>query len=388
MDIRTCFNSLEDDLLTFAQNLVHIRSYSGDERNLALYIREEMEKLGYLVSIDAMGNVIGQLGEKGKSILLDAHMDTVAVHDAAEWQHDPFSGEIIDGYLYGCGSVDMKAALASAVYGGALAYRLGWIQDKTVYVTCTVDEEYCDGENLKYIFQDRALRPDFAVICEPSSNKIAIGHKGKGQFIIRTKGVSAHGSAPEEGINAVYEMAEIITRVDALNHRLSAIGNEHGTIVLSNISCTTASLNAVPSECKIYLDRRIAPWEDMDEIQKELDSLIEGKNASWEVGELRRSSWTGYNIHYIPFHAGWKIDQSHPFVKTAAEAYETTFSIRPASYLFWNFGTNGTTPAIMGIPTIGFGPGDPMQAHMVDEKCDLGQIKDACRFYAELIRYV
>ena len=54
MDIRTCFNSLEDDLLTFAQNLVHIRSYSGDERNLALYIREEMEKLGYLVSIDAM----------------------------------------------------------------------------------------------------------------------------------------------------------------------------------------------------------------------------------------------------------------------------------------------------------------------------------------------
>ena len=335
-----------------------------------------------------MGNIVGRLGQGEKSILFDAHMDTVAVYDTAEWQRDPFSGEIDNGYLYGRGSVDMKSALAAAVYGGILADRRGWTKDKTVYVTCTVDEEYCDGENLKYIFQNGALRPDYVVICEPSNNKIAVGHKGKGQFIIQTAGTSAHASAPERGVNAVYEMAEIIMRVNELNRRLSAGNGEHGTVVLSNISCTTASLNAVPSLCEIYLDRRIAPHEDLDDVRCELDQLVVGKNASWKVGDLHRRSWTGYDIHYVPFHPGWKIAEDHPLTRMASAAYEAIFSTQPSDYLFWDFGTNGTTPAAMKIPTIGFGPGDPLWAHMVDERCEVGQITDACRFYAELIHQI
>ena len=73
-------------------------------------------------------------------------------------------------------------------------------------------EEDCDGENLKHLFKELNLRPNYVVICEPSNNKIALGHKGKAQISIKTHGVSAHGSAPEKGINAIYEMAEIIQR--------------------------------------------------------------------------------------------------------------------------------------------------------------------------------
>ena len=122
-------------------------------------------------------------------------------------------------------------------------------------MTGSVCEEYCDGVCLQHFYAESGLKPDFCVICEPSGNLITLGHTGKVQARIKTHGVSAHGSAPEKGINAVYEMAEIITRVDQLNKKLRASGG--GTIVLSDISCVSASLNAIPNECEIYLDRRL-----------------------------------------------------------------------------------------------------------------------------------
>ena len=85
-----------------------------------------MAALGYdEVTLDAMGNVIGRIGNGGKSILFDSHVDTVAVTDAAQWDVPPFSGRIVDGRLYGRGSVDMKSAVAASIYAGALAKQAG-----------------------------------------------------------------------------------------------------------------------------------------------------------------------------------------------------------------------------------------------------------------------
>ena len=163
-------------------------------------------------------------------------MDTVRVNDADEWAHPPFSGDITEGYLWGRGSVDMKSALLCSVYGAFLAKRLGYLEDKTVLVTGTVCEEYCDGVNLKLLYEELKLKPDYCIICEPSDNTIALGHTGKAQIRITAHGVSAHGSAPEKGKNAVYEMAPIIERVEALNARLSSKGKPHGTIVLCRLA--------------------------------------------------------------------------------------------------------------------------------------------------------
>ena len=101
----------------------------------------------------------------------------------------------------------MKSSIAAAMYAGALAKKQGLASGKTIYVSGTVFEEDCDGENLKHLFKELNLRPNYVVICEPSNNQIALGHKGKAQISIKTRGVSAHGSAPEKGINAIYEMA-------------------------------------------------------------------------------------------------------------------------------------------------------------------------------------
>ncbi len=206
MDLFT--SQLKEELIAFTQDLVRIKSYSGQEEEIIRFIEQKMKELGYdEVTVDSMGNVLGRIGEGGKSILFDSHVDTVEVNDEKEWDVPPFSGEIVNGRLHGRGSVDMKSSIAASIYAGAIAKKRGLNAGKTVYVSCTVFEEDCDGENLKHLFKELDLRPDYVVICEPSNNKIVLGHKGKLQVSIKTQGVSAHGSAPEKGVNAVYEMA-------------------------------------------------------------------------------------------------------------------------------------------------------------------------------------
>jgi putative selenium metabolism hydrolase len=376
----------QEGLIQFTQDLIRIKSLSGQEEEVIRFIEQKMKSLGYEeVAIDSMGNLLGRIGNGEKSILFDSHVDTVEVNDEDEWDVPPFSGEIRGGRLYGRGSVDMKSSVAASIYAGAIAKEQGFTMDKTVYVSCTVFEEDCDGENLKHLFQERNLKPGYVVICEPSNNQISLGHKGKAQVSIKTHGISAHGSAPEKGQNAIYEMAEIIQRVEKWNLELAQKEGIRGTLVMSRISSVAASLNAVPSECEVYLDRRIAPHETKDDIREEMDRIIEGKKATWEVGTLQRKSWTGMDIQYKPFHEAWQIDLDHELAKACIAAYEESFRHPPAGYIFWDFSTNAVTPVSLGIPTIGFGPGEYKLAHTRNENCAVEQVLDACRFYTNLI---
>jgi acetylornithine deacetylase/succinyl-diaminopimelate desuccinylase-like protein len=113
-----------DALVSFAHRLVGTASPSGEEGAVAALVREEMERLGYAVEVDALGNVVGTLGGEGPCVLLDAHMDTVGVTDRSAWSADP-AGELRDGRLYGRGSVDMKGPLAAVVHGAAAAAARG-----------------------------------------------------------------------------------------------------------------------------------------------------------------------------------------------------------------------------------------------------------------------
>lgn len=380
---------LQKELIEFTQNLVRIKSLSGQEEKVIKFIEKKMIALGYdEVTIDSMGNVVGKIGNGEKIIMLDAHVDTVEAKDEEKWNIPPFNGDIVDGRLHGRGSVDMKSGAAASIYAGSIAKKHEYLSGKTIFVSCSVLEEDCDGENLKHLFKELNLRPNYVVICEPSNNKITLGHKGKAQISIKTHGVSAHGSAPEKGINAIYEMAEIIQRVNTTNLKLMAKDGLWGTLVMSRISSISASLNAVPSECEVYLDRRMIPGETEDDIKQEMEQLIKGKNATWEVGTLHRKSWTGMEIKYEPLHLAWKIDLSHDLTKACIAAYQENFGNEPTEYDFWDFSTNAVTPVSMGIPTIGFGPGEYKLAHMRNENCKVNQILDACSFYTRVINRI
>jgi len=380
---------LSEELIQFAQSLVRVKSMSGQEGEIIKLIEKKMYALGYdEVVIDSMGNIVGRIGEGEKAIMFDSHVDTVEVNDEEKWDIPPFSGEIVNGRLHGRGSVDMKSGVAASIYAGAVAKKAGLASGKSIYVSCGVFEEDCDGENLKHLFKELNFKPNYVIICEPSNNKITLGHKGKAQVSIKTHGVSAHGSAPEKGINAIYEMAEIIQRVEKTNKELMKKEGLKRTLVMSRISSVSASLNAVPSECEVYLDRRMVPGESEEAIRQEMDKLVEGKNATWEVGTLYRKSWTGMDIKYEPFHLAWKIDLDHELTKSCIAAYHENFGKEPTEYDFWDFSTNAVTPVSMGIPTIGFGPGEYKLAHMRNESCDVNQIIEACGFYAGVIHKI
>ena len=374
-------------LMDFLTRAIRTPSFSDEEGAFAALVVEEMRDLGYDEAfIDSTGNAVGKIGCGPVCVHFDSHMDTVRVNDAGEWQAPPFSGEVRDGYIWGRGSVDMKSALCASVYAAARAKEQGYLAGKTVYVTGTVCEEYCDGVSLRLLYEELSLRPDFCVVCEPSDNVIVLGHKGKAQIGVTTHGVSAHGSAPEKGVNAVYEMAEIIARVDALNKALYRENEPHGTVVLSDISCESASLNAVPSACSIYLDRRLACGETLARVREEMDRLVAGKRASWRIGTLRRTSWKGKALEYEPMHDPWRIEKEHALSRALMRAYADVYGREPEKFDYWDFGTNAVTPVSMGVPTIGFGPGAYKLAHMRDERCSLSQIREAVRVYCALIR--
>ncbi len=381
--------NLSAELLAFTQGLIRIKSYSGQEEQVARAIVSKMGVLGYdEAKIDRFGNVLGRIGCGEKTLLFDSHTDTVAVNDEDQWQVPPFSGEIKDGWLWGRGSVDMKSGLAASLFAPVIAKKAGKLEGKTVYVSCTVFEEDCDGVGLDLLLQDSKIKPNYAVIYEPSGSRIALGHKGKAQIIVKTKGVSAHASAPEKGVNAVYEMAEIIQRVEQANLNLKEINGRQGTLALSGISSTGVSLNAVPDECEIYLDRRMVPGETEASLEKEMEGIAAGKNASWEIDTVRRTTWTGEPITYHPLHTAWEISRDHALAQAAVNAYAEVFGAAPQKFEYWDFSTNAVALVSRGIPVIGFGPGEAKLAHMRDERCPVDQILEACAFYAKVIEII
>ena len=383
--INEFLTKVEGELIEFAQNLVRIKSFTGKEEEIIHFVKERMIQLGYDdVIIDGMGNAIGVIGYGDQKILFDSHIDTVAVEDGAEWTVAPFGGEIIDGKLYGRGASDMKCAAAATIYAGYAIKELGLDEGKTIYISISVMEEDYDGENLLYQFTEGGIKPGYVVICEPSQCRISIGQKGRALFKINTTGVSAHGSAPEKGVNAVYKMAEIINRVERLNETLSKQGSEHGTVALTKIESDAASYNAIPFQSSIYIDRRLVKGEDEGVIRKEMEKLLAGIDATWEVFEVIGKSWTGLEVVLHSFLPAWEIDLEHDLTKAAIKAYENLYQKNPEMWK-WDFSTNGVTSAKFGIPTIGFGPGDSKQAHCRDEYCPVSEIVEACKFYAGLV---
>ncbi|VFQ44583.1 YgeY family selenium metabolism-linked hydrolase [Desulfoluna butyratoxydans] len=375
----------ENEITDFLRKIISIQSYTGEEKEVAQTIRQTMEQLGYDDIIETeYGDVIGVLGDGDTTILIDSHMDTVVVNDADQWEYGPFSGEVVNGKMYGRGASDMKSAIASSVYAGYFAKKMGLLEGKTVYISASVMEEDFDGFALKNILEKLPKKPDAVVIGEPSDRQIALGHRGRALLEIHTKGVSCHGSAPENGVNAVYEMSEIIQRVNDLNNTLYKNEGQHGSVVLSKIESTAVSLNAVPDECTIYLDRRLASGETFQVIEKEMNDLIEGTKASWNVYDALGKSYTEKEFAMYSFMESWAMAPDDPITVAMKNAFESATG--ESSTLFhWNFSTNGFASTAKGIPTIGYGPGIMKYCHMKDEHCEMKDVFDAARIYTTFI---
>ena len=376
------------DMVRFLRDMIASPSESAEEKGVIARARAELERTGFdEIKIDDLGNILGRVGRGRTVIALDAHLDTVGVGDASTWKRDPYKGELRDGIVYGRGAGDQEAGFAAAVYGARIASELGLLDGCQLWVTGTVMEEDCDGLCWQYILRERVLQPHVVVITEPTNMGVYRGHRGRMEMEVRTQGRSAHGSAPERGVNAVYKMAAIIADIEQLNERLRDTADAtlgKGSVTISDIRATSPSLCAVADSCTIHLDRRLTRGETLESAVKQIESLdsVKRAGATVTVLEYARPSYTGLTYPTKKYYPTWYLEDGHPAVTAAAAAAHQALGAQPRIG-HWGFSTNGiATCGMFGIPTIGFGPGDEIYAHSPDDQCPVAHLTAAASFYA------
>ena len=364
--------------------LVKIKSTSMNEKEVQLELKRQMEEAGFdEVKIDGLGNVIGRIGNGKRILAIDGHMDTVDVGNIDNWNFDPFSGEIKDGYVHGRGTVDQEGGPAAAVTSGKILKELGFDKDLTFLVVGSVMEEDCDGLCWKYIVEEEKIKPDFVISTEPTNLNIYRGHRGRMEIVVKFKGVSCHGSAPERGKNAIYMAARAALEIEKLNERLKSdpfLGK--GTVTISEIKSGSPSLCAVADYAQFHLDRRLTWGETKESAVAEIEEIVKGMDAKVEVLYYEEKAYTGLKYGMEKYYPTWKIEENHPVVVAGVKAFEGLFNKKPLVDK-WTFSTNGVTiNGYYGIPLIGFGPGNEVLAHAPSEKVPVSDLVAASAFYA------
>ncbi|MCK5357853.1 MAG: YgeY family selenium metabolism-linked hydrolase, partial [Elusimicrobiales bacterium] len=315
------------------------------------------------------------------------HIDTVGVGDKSAWKINPFAGILKNGVIYGRGATDQKLSMASMVYAGKIIKDLKLYNDFTLMVVGSCQEEDCDGLPLLHIINKEKLKPDFVVLTEPTNLAVYRGHRGRMEMKVTVKGKSCHASAPERGDNAVIKMTAIAQEITALNKKLKKdkfLGK--GTVAVTSIDCKTPSLNAIPDECAVYLDRRLTIGETLKTSVAEIKKLASVKKfkAKVEVLQYEAVSWTGLKVGQEKYFPTWVLPANHKLVKAGVEAGKIALGKKPVVDK-WVFSTNGVASCgRLKIPSIGFGPSDEIYAHTVKENMPVSHLLKAASFYASI----
>src|SRR6266480_4565460 len=270
------------EIIELLQQLVAIDSINPDlvpgsagEEKIARFIADWFERVGLEVVWDepvpGRPNVIGIARGTGggRSLLLNAHMDTVGVV-GMERPHDPF---IQDSGLYGRGAYDMKGGLAAIMAAGAAAKKRALRGD--VIITAVADEEFASIGTASIV---KNWHTDAAIVTEPTELNICTAHKGFVWLDIETEGFAAHGSRPDLGIDAIVKMGKVLVGINELDHslrfspphRLLGSGSVHASLIQGG-----QELSSYPNHCVLSVERRTVPGETLLKVETEMTDILE-----------------------------------------------------------------------------------------------------------------
>lgn len=379
-------------LLAFLRKLVQTPSLPGQESTVAALIMAEMEELGFPeVWMDEAGNVIGAIGEDaGPTLMFDSHMDTVEVPEPDAWSVDPWEAVVRDNRLYGLGTCDMKGGLAATIYGAAHLLREGISLKGRILVAMVGLEEPSEGTCTRILFEEDGLSPDWVIIAEPSNLQVVRAQRGHLEMRLSVHGRSAHSATPELGENAIYATARVIFGLELLAEQLAEdpfLGP--GVLVVTDIRSHAVSRNAIPERCDVIIDRRLTLGETEALALAEVQRIIarEGVDADLHIIEEPIETHTGKVYTARRASPPWALDAHHPLIEAVVQAAHRV-GLRPGLGK-WHFATEGAyTAGVAQVPTVGFGPGVPGQAHTCDEYVDLEQVYTASGVYAALAAHL
>jgi len=322
---------------------------AAGERELAEYVAAWCEHAG--LEVELVGPTerpsviaIARGSGGGRSLLLNAHLDTVGVAG----MEAPFEPRIEDGRLYGRGAYDMKGALAAILDAAAKVENLRG----DIIVTAVADEELASIGTVAVL---ERVRADAAIVVEPTELKLAVAHKGFVGFEIETHGVAAHGSRPHLGVDAIAKMGPVLVALKELDERLQA-GARHPLLGPGSLHASLIEggqeFSSYPARCLLSGERRTIPGEMSAQVEAELRELAGGE------ADVRLT------VGREPF----EIAADDAFVQLVGGIAEET---EPVGVSFW---ADSGLIAAAGIPTVLFGPiGDG--AHAVVEWVDLDSLE-------------
>ncbi|MEM7802444.1 MAG: ArgE/DapE family deacylase [Chloroflexota bacterium] len=354
-------------------NLVQIDStnpslspHGAGEAEIARYATELMEELGMTVTqhepvpgrVSVVGRLTGSGG--GRSLMLNAHMDTVAVEGMAE----PFSGAIRDGRLYGRGSQDMKGSLAAQL-AAVVALKEAGVQLKgDLFIAGVADEEFA-SIGVQSILKD--FQPDGVIVTEPSDLQISLAHKGFIWIEIKTQGRAFHGSRPDMGIDANMMMGRVLGELEQLSNELA--GRDPHPL-LGQPSCHAAVIQG-GTEWSVYsasstlqLERRTLPGETPESVSAEIEGILKKLHADDSAFKA------SFRIELVrdPFEVDPEIDLVKILTDVSGEVLGT-----PAPHSGQTFWTDAAFHAASGSDTVLIGPiGDGL--HSAEEWVDVDSV--------------
>ena len=265
---------------------------------------------------------------------------------------DPFDARIENGRLHGRGSYDMKGALAAAMFAVADITALGLAGD--VILTAVADEEVASLGTESVLGQVVA---EAAIVCEPTELQVAIAHRGFAGFEIETRGVAAHGSRPDLGVDAIAKMGPVLVALEQLDGRLQA-GRRHPLVGTGSLHASLIEggqeFSSYPERCLLTGERRTLPGERAADIEADL-----------------RSAADGAEVRLLFSREPFEIDREHEHVRSVSTAAGVSGVI---GLPFW---TDAALVAAAGIPTVLFGPAGE-GAHAAMEWVDVSSL-ERCR---------
>jgi putative selenium metabolism hydrolase len=373
-EIKARVEAQREAIIQFMRDLVAIPSIMGNIGAVGQRVIEEMNRLGFEdTRFDRMGNVLGRIGSGPTVLIYDSHLDTVDIGDKADWGWDPFIGKVENGILYARGAGDEKQSTPGMLYGLALARDLGLLEGYTVYYFGNMEED-CDGQSCQALVEVEGIRPDYVVVGEPTEMNVYRGHKGRVELKITAKGRSAHAASNQLGENAIYRLIPVLAGIRDLNDQL-------------HIQSRSPSLNAVPDECVLYVDRRLTFGETKEEALAQVQALIphdDRDKVKVEIMQYDTPSYTGFVFPVEKYFPAWALAEDHPLVQAGLATSRALWGGEPKTGEL-NFSTNAIYwMGKANIPTIIFAAGIETTAHSLLDQVPLDDLVRATAWYALL----
>ncbi len=348
----------------------------GMERACARHLGEILERAGFRLAYhefaDARTSLIATIGGGAAKapICFTGHIDTVPL-GAARWTRDAFAGETDGDRLFGRGSTDMKSGIAAIVAAALeLAPRLASSAGVTIVLTAG-EEIGCEGARF---LADQSLldRAGAIVVAEPTANYPYIGHKGLAWFEIETLGVTAHGSMPELGENAILKIAKVIGELQHFRFPVASHPVMGEPTLNVGTICGGLNTNSVPDEARITVDTRTVPGIDHGQLAHALETLLAPHGA---------------RVRKIVDTASLYTDPQNEWVQQVFETCAPFLGARPAPKTI-TFSTDGADlkRGYGGPPAVILGPGEPQLAHQTDEWCSMARIEESVEMFTTLMR--